>query len=360
MKKVFILAGELSGDRLAAWYVQRELLNQSCIIHGIGGDLLVAQGIVLYERLERLNVSGLIEIIPALRRLLGLLRSVSRYIIEHDFDEVIVVDFPGFNMRLIKRLKRLKPTITITYLSPPQLWCWGAWRLKALQRDCDRVLVIYPHEVAWYQARGLDATWVGCPVAEQLRDVAPAKGQPSTTIGLMPGSRVHEMRTLLPIFLQAAKLIKQRHPEVTFVMVLAPSIAPELIAAVVRRHGLESIYQSVRLVQSNEILHCCVALSKPGTITLELALLGIPTIVGFKTSWLTYVVGRLLVQVNSMSLPNLLLGTMLVREHIQSACTPEVLAQSVSDLYLSTHRADQQYVAFMHNVNRLKNMLIAR
>src|SRR5210317_1170041 len=126
MKKVFIVAGELSGDKLGAWYVQRiKEKQQELEVHAVGGSFLEQSGAMLYERFEKLNIVGLVEIIKNARFLLRFLRDLSDHIVSNNFSHVIVVDFPGFNLRLIKRLKKLNPEIKITYLSPPQLWVWG-------------------------------------------------------------------------------------------------------------------------------------------------------------------------------------------------------------------------------------------
>src|SRR5579862_4614825 len=175
--KIFIVTGELSGDRVAAWYVAKQYTNFSptkipvypVYIEAVGGDFLAAQGVTIFKRFESLNVVGIIEIIKHLPRLLKFLNILTHHIIQNDFQEVILVDFPGFNIRLAKYLKKLNKNIKITYLSPPQVWCWGQWRLKTLRRVCDDLVVMYPFEVAWYKQHAMQVRWIGSPVYDSLQ-----------------------------------------------------------------------------------------------------------------------------------------------------------------------------------------------
>jgi len=169
MKKIFIVAGELSGDKLGAWYAERlRKEDSSCEIHAVGGPFLEQAGAILYDRMENLNVAGFIEVLKHIRFLCRFMRELARYIVNNNFDEVVVVDFPGFNLKLIKKLKKLNRSLKIIYLSPPQLWVWGPWRARKIRKYCDEVIVIYPFEVAWYKKRKINAQWFGYPFYENL------------------------------------------------------------------------------------------------------------------------------------------------------------------------------------------------
>jgi len=361
MKKIFIVTGELSGDRLAAWYVKklRGQTTEPMTFEGTGGDFVAAEGVLLYKRFEELNVTGIVEIIRHLPKIFRLLAAITDYIVNQNFDEVVLVDFPGFNLRLLKSLKQRNPRIHVTYLSPPQLWCWGAWRVRTLRRWCDHVIVLYPFEVAWYQQRGVTAHWIGSPVSDFLASYRLHSLHKKRLIALLPGSRRSEMETLLPLFLRAAGLVMQHYPDVRFVLPIARSIPERLILAVVEKHGLQEVWKHVHCVEDEHekfvlLSQCCAALSKPGTVTLELALLHIPTVVAFKISWPTYLIARPLVQVSSMSLPNLLTNKTVFKEIIQYNCTPPVLACELMDIYKAfvyDHSTYQQEMAKLNDVS---------
>ncbi len=363
MKRIFIVAGEVSGDRLAAWYVNKMRKdNPDMVIQAVGGDCLAAAGAYLYERFEHLNIVGIAEIIRHLPRLLRFMDTLATHIISTKIDEVVVVDFPGFNLRLIKKLKQKNPHLTITYLSPPQLWCWGAWRIQKLKRFCDHVIVLYPFEVEWYRKRGLTVQWLGNPVYEAVVPYRSAHKEPM--IALIPGSRLSEVTRLLPLFLRVAAKLHEVYPELRFVIPLAQSIPVSTLEAIVRKHNLGIIWQCVTVVRDEQekfkqLARCCAALSKPGTVTLELALLGVPTVVAFKISWMTYCIARLLVKVPFMSLPNLLLGKELFKEVIQWRCTPVLLAQYLNEVYTSAVHKTETYLLFCKDVEVLTQRFIS-
>lgn len=331
MKKIFFVAGELSGDRIAAWYVHKTLHDQSVVMTGVGGDAMEKAGIKLIERFENLNVTGVMEIVRHLRRLLRIRKKLIDYIIEGQIDEVVLVDFPGFNLGLAKLLKKNNPSISITYVSPPQLWCWGVWRVKTIKKVCDRVVVMYPFEVDWYRKRDVHAEWLGSPVYEELKPYLAERLSKHLKIALIPGSRHSEVQTVFPIILQVAKRIHNHYPQCSFVIPIASSISAELVEQQFLAQGIALADPLFKRVYSHEdkyqeLKKCCLALTKPGTITLELALLGVPSLVLFKTSWITYILARPLVKVQNMGLHNLLLDAPVCREFIQSDCTSERVA----------------------------------
>jgi lipid-A-disaccharide synthase len=349
MKKIFVVTGELSGDRLAAWYIQkRRQQEQNLIVHAVGGDALHASGALLYQRFETLNVVGVLEIIAHLPTIFRMLADLAHHIVSHEYDEVVVVDFPGFNLRLIKKLKRIKPSLTIIYVSPPQLWCWGSWRVKTLKKYTDQVIVMYPFEVGWYQQRGVTVEWVGSPVYDALAQYRIDSNLKKHCIALIPGSRRSEIETLLPLFLRVAQTLKQEYPVVNFVFPLAQSIKQDFVESIILKNGLTDIWKKVEVVRDDQqkystLSWCCAALCKPGTVTLELAVLQVPTVIAFKTSWITYLLARLVVTVEYMGLPNLLLGRSVCSEFIQQDCTHGALVASLGDIYASFACGDQLY-----------------
>lgn len=343
VKKIFIVAGELSGDRTAAWYVhKRKSMGTPEYWSGVGGDFLRDAGVMLFESYKKLNVVGVMEIISHLPRILRIMRHIIDHIVTQQIDEVVLVDFPGFNLRLAGKLKKLCPNIKITYVSPPQLWCWGAWRVKKIKALCDDVIVMYPFEVAWYAQRGVSARWLGSPIYDALIPYMQEKREQTPLIALIPGSRYSEIERFLPLVAQVAHRLQEKYPQVKFVMPLAQSLSEEFMQEQLKKVGL-----NVHLVRGEQekymqLRSCCLAITKPGTVTLELALLGVPAIVFFKISWLSFLLGRALIQVKSMALPNLLLGQIIYPECIQNRCTAHEIVQQADSRILSSFFGDKK------------------
>ncbi|MBS1987392.1 lipid-A-disaccharide synthase [Candidatus Dependentiae bacterium] len=361
MKKVFIVSGELSGDLLGGWYVRKHYAHQQVYIEALGGDHLQQAGAHLYERFEKLNVTGIVEIIKHIPRLLKFLNQLAAYIIEQQFNEVVVIDFPGFNMRLIKRLKRLCSTITVTYFSPPQLWCWGAWRVASLKKYCDKIIVLYPFEVEWYAQRGVHVQWIGCPVYDRMQQYFEKSATKKHLIALVPGSRLSEIKTLLPIFARVASALKLIYPDIQFIIPQAASISSDQLSCALKRSGLDKIGKDLIIVRDSDekwqqLAHCSMALTKPGTVTLELALLKIPALVIFRVSWITYWLARIVVKVRFMALPNLLSGQEVYKEFIQHFSIDTVVYEA-QRLNESSIARDAPYAQMVEKLERLSKSL---
>ncbi len=339
MKKVFLLAGELSGDQLGGWYLKKRLANsvEKYQIEAIGGDALQAAGAKLYDRFEKLNVTGIVEIIRHIPRLLAYINRVADYLLAQKFDEIVLIDFPGFNLRLAKKLKQKNPAIKITYLSPPQMWCSRAWRLSKLKKYTNEVIVIYPFEVGWYRDRGMHVVWQGNPVYDRLKPYFSQVVMQTSTVALLPGSRKKELEGLLPVMSEVVKKLHQQFPEIKFVMPRPASLSLAFVQDQLARVGLEKL---VALIEGDDeknrvLQQCCFAITKPGTVTLELALLEVPALVMYKTSALTYFIAKRFVYITQMALANLLMPKPVYQEFIQERCTPALLLKSAEELYKS-------------------------
>ncbi len=360
MKRLFVVAGELSGDHLGAWYVNKLCNNSSheYVIEAIGGDALQSSGAKIFERFEKLNVTGIVEIVRHIPRLLMLMDKIINYLIAQNIDEVVLIDFPGFNLRLAKRLKQKKPSLKITYLSPPQLWCWGKWRLTTLKKYTDQVIVMYPFEVEWYRQQGMQVVWLGNPVYDRLQKYfdVPVKAMPM--VALLPGSRVKEWELLLPIIADVVKKMHVQFPEITFFLSKPTSLSSDFMQQQLERAGLIGLVEVIdgeeRKMQA--LQHCCFAITKPGTVTLELALLKIPALVMYKTSRLTYFIGKRFAYVSHMALPNLLLRESVYPEFIQERCTSKKLFYAGQHLYQSFNENSVVYREQKKKLGRLQNL----
>lgn len=401
------MTGESSGDALAAWYIakQRER-GCSATYTAVGGAHLAAAGAHIYRSHHDLSVVGVWEVLRHLPRIWRIMREIYTHICTTGYDEVVLVDYPGVNLRLLKKLKKQCSQLRITYLSPPQLWVWGAWRVKTLRQYADCVIVLFPFEVAWYAQRGVSAQFLGCPIAETLLADCTAQSltlpqqQKEYDLVILPGSRRQELTALGPTYRSVITLLKQTYPNLRVAVVVAPSLTHQEVAAALQDKWIPDQVRNDR-VQS-EVINCpeqhvipdrpssivrgrndlgpsyghaqhaslytylstpneslraraqsvCV-LTKPGVNTLELALLGIPGAVIYKTSPLTYWLARCVVRVKNMALPNLLLGTRVYPEFIQKQCQPALIAAQLAS-YIEAYRHDR--VAYERAVASLRTV----
>lgn len=369
MSSIFIVTGEASGDQLGAWFVRHHTQpSQNVTYTAVGGKALQAAGVSIYRRFDDISVVGVVEIVKHLPHIFRVMRELATHITTTGYDEVIVVDFPGFNLRLIQKLKRQNPNLRITYLSPPQMWVWGAWRVKKIQRYVDRVIVLYPFEVAWYAQHGVRAEWMGSPVVDALdaqcaeQQLSVPAVQRSFQIALLPGSRRQEITHLMEVYAPILQQLSSRFSGLSIVIIVAPSVSQTQIEAALASYHPELWSAHIRYVTDrHEALRAraesICAFTKPGTNTLELALLGVPTVVVYKTSWLTYWLARMVVTVDSMTLPNLLLKERIFPEFIQHECTTGAVVAQMS-AYLEQYRGNQSaYRATVNNVMRVRGEL---
>lgn len=329
------MTGETSGDAIGAWYAKK-LLNQfpEVKITAIGGTYLEKLGAQIYAPLAPFSIAGIVEILTHLPFIFRQLKSITNYICSHDFDTVILVDYPGFNLRLLKRLKQQKPSLHIIYVAPPQLWIWGSWRVKTLQNYCSRIVVMYPFEVAWYAARGVTVHWEGLPLLERLTPhTKPQEKKPM--LAVLPGSRAQEIKSLLPIFVAVIKQLSIAIPEMTFGLMRAPSVESTTLQSELIKQQIP--LERIKIIEPEQFCAiaatCFAALTKPGTCTLELALLGIPAIVAYKALALTYWLARCVTNIQYMSLPNLFLNQAVYQERLQNECNAKQLYEDILKLY---------------------------
>jgi len=328
--RIYLVAGEVSGDRLAADLVRvLKKRNPELEVHGVGGPMLRAAGQQQSFDLARHAVVGLTDVLKNLPKFLGFFRQVKAEILKLKPDVVILVDYPGFNLRLAKALHRENPPPAVVYYVSPQVWAWKAGRARTMERILERLLVIFPFEVEWFarQAPNLKVKWVGHPLADRWIDqtTGPASSE-TPCVALLPGSRPKEIARHWPLLLETASRIVQEQRNVRFVtLATGPEMRQQLEEAWAR---LPTSGVSLDIVsgQSLTLLNrCTMAIVASGTATLECAMAGLPMLVIYRTSWFTYLLGRMLVKLPYLSMVNVLAGEKVVPEFLQGAATSERL-----------------------------------
>jgi lipid-A-disaccharide synthase len=337
--QILIVAGEASGDHHAARLVAalQEMIPGARFC-GIGGDHLAAQGVRLLRHASDLAVVGLMEVGQHLPAIFGALREVARTLRQSRPDLVILVDFPDFNF-WVARLARFYGAPVMYYISP-QVWAWRTYRVRTLKRLVARLAVIFPFEAEFYQARGLAVDYVGHPFLETLPPTPDRQNwlaqwglAPNLlTIALLPGSRGSEIARHLPAMLAAARLVQQAVPETQFVLPLASTAPRKLVQGMVKGESLDTSGLRLELIPGQSYQALCaahVAVAASGSATLEAALAGVPTVIVYRLSPLTFALGRRLIRVPHVGMANLLAGERLFPELLQDDFTPARLAQEV-------------------------------
>lgn len=335
--EVLIVAGEASADLHASRALEElKQLRPGVRAFGVGGPRLRAAGLEALAPAEEISVMGIAEVLPRIPRILGILKALRVAAAERRPKAALLVDLPDFNLRLAAKLKALG--IPVVYYVSPTIWAWRPKRARMIAKVVDRMLCILPFEERFYEGTGVSARFVGHPLAERPLPEAPERyraelGLPAarTTVALVPGSRPAELKRIFPAMLDAAERIRRARPDAQFVVPIAPTLAAEQLAPYLASHATIE----VKLVEGHteEVVGASdAALVKSGTSTLETALMLRPMVVVYRLSWLSYLVGRLLVRIAHFALVNILAGRGLVPELLQRDASPERMAAEIERL----------------------------
>ena len=353
MKTVLISAGDASGELHAAALVEQlRRRNPEVRVLGLGGPAMEKAGVELIVPQRELAVGLGVEVLRDLRRIVGAWRRMTRALAETKPDLVILVDSPDFNLPLAGRVKRAG--IPVLYYVSPQVWAWRRGRIRRIAKRVDRLAVIFPFEPAVYAGTGLAVDFVGHPLVDRLQPVGagPERTAARHALGLepgrpyvllLPGSRRNEVRSTLPLQLAAARALHARDPRVGFVVAVAPSIERSSIDAAIAATTLPALLDLTVLEgRTHEAMRAAdVALAKPGTVTLEVALVGTPFVVAARVNRFTAFLMRRLVRVASYTMPNLIAGRAIVPEFLQEAADPARVADALLSLLRGPERALQ-------------------
>jgi lipid-A-disaccharide synthase len=353
---VLIVAAEASADLHAARALEELLrLRPDVRAFGLGGPRLRAAGIEALYDAEELSVMGFAEVLPRIPRILAILRGLREAAARRRPAVALLVDSPDFNLRLAKHLKR--QGVKVVYYVSPMIWAWRQGRAREIARRVDRMLCILPFEERFYEGTGVAARFVGHPLAERPLPSAQASYRAGlglapgrTTVALLPGSRHSELAHIFPAMLEAAEILRARHPDAQFVVPVAPTLREEAV----RSHLAAHATLDVTLVpgQASEAVGASdVAIVKSGTSTLETALMLRPMVVVYKMAWLTFLVGRLFVRMAHFALVNILAGRAVVPELLQGEASPARMAAEAETL-LSDPAARAEQVRGLAEVRR--------
>ena len=335
--KIMLSAGETSGDLHGA-ALARELraLDPSIALIGFGGAEMAAAGVTLRQNYTDYNVMGISAVLLNLRRIFALLDDLTRLMEEERPDVLVIIDYPDFNWRLAARAK--ERGIPVFSYIPPSAWAWRKGRAKSCAALADEIVAIFPHELPPYEATGANISFVGNPLIDTVRaEMEPEEArrhfgieENDVPILLMPGSRREEIERLLPPMLGAAEILQTRDPARRFFLPVAGGVDEQRIEEHLAASPVEVTLTHDARYALMKAARAAIAAS--GTVVMETAVMGLPAVVLYRMSALSYFVGRLLVDVPRFSLPNILLGETFETELLQGAVQPERIAAAMEPI----------------------------
>jgi lipid-A-disaccharide synthase len=331
-KKILLVAGEVSGDLHGAHLVEAiRRIHPKIQFFGVGGEQLQRQGMKILYHARHLSVVGITEVFLKLRSIWTAYAGLKKAIVQERPDLVILIDFPDFNLR-VARVARQKEIPVLYYISP-QIWAWRPKRVNVIAKRVSKMVVLLPFEVPLYEDAGVDVEWVGHPLLDLVKPTLPKEAAfkqfgldpKRRTIGLLPGSRLHEVKRLLPPLLESARLLQEEIPELQFIVPLASGIPMEIVS-----QAIQQVSFPVKVAEgmNYDVMNLSeLLIMASGTATLEGAILGKPMVIIYKVSSPSYWIGRALVRVDSIGLVNLVAGKKVAPELIQKEVHPQRIAE---------------------------------
>ena len=354
---IYFVAGEVSADNHAAALMRslRELDPGLTFIGRGGPQMQEVAGKQFKNWLGDAAVLGLWEVLRKYGYFREQLRQTLKEVLESKPDAVVLIDYPGFNLRLARTLRRRSPRQKIIYYISPQVWAWNRGRIKGMARCLDLVLCIFPFESDLYNESGLRAVFVGHPMIERLQARKIDVERDPNLIGLFPGSRLREVRKIFPVIIETARLLLQDRPSLHFEV----AAASEHLAQEMRELLRDATPQNLEVIQivvgetAALMQRALVGMVASGSATLEAAYFRMPFVLIYKVAWPTYLAARLVVKVEYLGMPNLLAGKELVPEFIQHRADPGAIAGAVRALIEDARARDQMTSEFDTIIGKL-------
>jgi lipid-A-disaccharide synthase len=334
--KVLIIAGEASGDLHGASLMREmKFIDKDISFYGIGGDKMISEGLQPLYHISKMAFLGFVEVIKHLPFIKKVRADVINLVKQNKITNVILIDYPGFNLNLAKKLKSHE--VKIFYYISPQLWAWGSGRIKKIKKYIDKMLVLFPFEEKLYRDYGIDVTFVGHPLIHQLDEYKfEEKEQLFRKYGLnvskeilllLPGSRKQEVEKIFPETINGAIAVAKEF-NLQVVVGCADSIGEEVFNKLTE----QTEFKVVKNVTYDLIKYSKFGIIKSGTSTLEAALLGLPMVIVYKTNVLTYKIGKSLVKLKNIGLANIVAGKTIVPELIQNEVNENSIIKASRDI----------------------------
>jgi lipid-A-disaccharide synthase len=353
-RRVFLIATEESGDRLGAnlMKVLRQRLGDGVRFEGVGGRAMAREGLESLFPIEELSIIGLAAVAKDLPKILGLIKETAIAVIEAAPDILVIIDSPDFTHRVARRVRAKDSRLPIVDYVSPSVWAWRPGRARAMVKYVDHVLALLPFEPeAYRRLRGPPCSYVGHPLIEQLSTLRPdaeeaaRRAQSPPVLLVLPGSRRSEIRHHMAVFGQAVARLQEQGTAFELVLPTMPHLQEAVVDAVKSWPVQPQVVIGEHEKRAKfRIAHA--ALAKSGTVTLELALAGVPMVTAYRTGSVEAWILRRAIKVNSVILANLVIGENVIPEFLQEDCTPEKLAAALADVLSDSDLRRKQLEAF--------------
>ena len=352
--KIFMVAGESSGDYLGSRLMKSlRKIDEDIEFVGVGGPCMEEAGLVNLCPISKLSIIGIWEVIGKIFYIKDLIKKTVDTIISYNPDVLVTIDSSGFTHRIDKRVKSKKSSIPIVHYVSPPVWAWRGWRAKNLHKFIDKLMVLLPFEVDFLKNYGVNTTFVGHPIASDSDfEKNDSLKSDNLTVTLLPGSRPSELEYHMPILKKFSEMMIARYPKVRFYLPTVKTVAP-LIKRYVETWKYKPIVSTKKLKKVKAYNSSHIAVAASGTVTLELAKMGLPFVVIYKTSFITSKLVKWLIKVPYVCLVNILAGKSVVPELLQNKCTPENIFIAVENI-LNTDLKYQQKNEFAKVMESLK------
>jgi lipid-A-disaccharide synthase len=335
MKKIFILAGEVSGDTHGAGLMRAlQDLHGDIEFSGFcGPQMKQAGGAKMVDWVEQAGVLGLWEVLKMYGWFKQKMSEALALVAAEKPDAIILIDYPGFNLRFAKALREAGFDHPIIYYISPQVWAWKKGRVKTMAKLLDLMICIFPFEKDLYEKSGLRTIFSGHPMVDRTKALNHGWDREANLVGFFPGSRVNEVKRHFPVMLQAVKLMREAVPEVKFAVSAANQNLANMMRAMSESAGLPEAIRWIEVGTANDLMQRVqVGAVASGTATLEAACLGLPYVLVYKVNALTYAVGKSVVKIKHLGIVNVLAGETVVQELVQHEFTAESVTQSLVTL----------------------------
>ena len=342
--KFYVVAGEASGDSRGVELLRaiRERAPGTEFLGAGGREMRAFVGDAIFDWADE-AVVGLWDVMKKYGYFRKQFHRMLAEIEAAKPDALITIDYPGFNMRLAKEAKRRMPKLrTIHYISP-QVWAWHRGRIPKMAKFLDLMLCLFPFELPLYADARLRAVCVGHPLLDSLAAEKKEQARDASLVALLPGSRGKEVRKIFPIMIEAAKRLKKSRPSLRFEAAAAREPLAEEMREMLRAHGCDAAFCGVTLRTAHDLMQRAGAgMVCSGTATLESTFFGLPMLIIYKVAWLTWAVGRRLVKIPWLGLPNVLAGREIAREFLQDDAQPEPIAEEIFRLLEDASAREEQ------------------
>lgn len=354
-KRLYLVAGEASGDEHGAALMQAlGALDPQIVFSGRGGPRMKAlAGGDFCDWIDAAGVVGLWEVVKHYGYFRAEFAKTLGEISSTNPDGVVLIDYPGFNLRLARSLRQRSPRLKIIYYISPQVWAWNRGRIRQMARFLDLMLCIFPFEAELYNASGLRTIFVGHPMIENLARRRTGEVRDPNLIGLFPGSRLREVRKNFPAMLAAASEMVTQLPGLHFEVAAASEGLAQTINSLAGRSPVRDHLRVVTRDSAGTMQRANAGMVASGTATLEAAFFRLPFALVYKVSWPTYFAARLVMQTPFLGMPNVLAGREVVREFLQHEARAKPIAEAVLRLVRDSSARDEMVGAFDEIIARL-------